>query len=283
MTTTKPLVGFVGQGYVGKNYADDFEARGYPVVRYSLEEPYVANKDRIAECDIVLIAVPTPTTPEGFDASIVESALALVGEGKVAVIKSTLLPGTTAQLQEKYPNRIVMFSPEFLRELTAAQDAAHPFSTIVGKSKETPEHEAAAALLYEILPKAAFTHTCSSTEAEFIKYAQNTDGYVNIVYFNILYDLAKALGADWERILPALQADPDIPSRFANPVHKSGRGAGGHCLVKDFAALEALHGKLLPADALGHTVMKALSDKNRALLVESEKDLDIVKGVYGEK
>ena len=283
MTTVKPLVGFVGQGYVGKNYADDFEARGYPVVRYSLEEPYVANKDRIAECDIVLIAVPTPTTPEGFDASIVESALALVGEGKVAVIKSTLLPGTTSRFQQKFPNRTIFFSPEFLRELTAAEDAAHPFSTIVGLAADTPEHQAAAQVLLQVLPSASFTHTCTSTEAEFIKYAQNTDGYVNIVYFNILHDLAKALGADWQQILPALQADPDIPSRFANPVHKSGRGAGGHCLVKDFAALEALHGELLPADALGHAVMKALSDKNRALLVESKKDLDIVKGVYGEK
>ena len=46
--------------------ADDFEARGYDIVRYALEEPYKANKDKIKECQIVFIAVPTPTTEEGF-------------------------------------------------------------------------------------------------------------------------------------------------------------------------------------------------------------------------
>lgn len=274
-------MGFVGQGYVGKNYADDFEQRGFQVVRYSLEEPYIANKDQIPACDIVFIAVPTPTTDRGFDASIVESALTLVGPGKTAVLKSTVLPGTTVKLQGRFPDRVLLFSPEFLREATAARDAAHPFSNIVGKAADTPAHEAAASLLHTLLPKAAFSHTCTSTEAELIKYAQNADGYANIVFFNMLYDLAQAVGADWQQILPALEADPDIPSRFANPVHKSGRGAGGHCLVKDFAALELLYGQLLPQDKRGKAVLHALSQKNRELLRESGKDLDILTGVYG--
>ena len=64
-------IGFVGQGWIGKHYADNFEARGYMVVRYALEEPYVKNKEKIKECGIVFIAVPTPTSPKGFDASIV--------------------------------------------------------------------------------------------------------------------------------------------------------------------------------------------------------------------
>jgi hypothetical protein len=49
----KPQIGFIGQGWVGKNYSDDFEKRGYEVIRYSLEVPYVYNKEKIAECDIV--------------------------------------------------------------------------------------------------------------------------------------------------------------------------------------------------------------------------------------
>ena len=71
LSNTKPLIGFIGQGFIGKNYADDFEQRNYKVVRYALEGTYAGNKDRIKECDIVFIAVPTPTTPEGFDLSIV--------------------------------------------------------------------------------------------------------------------------------------------------------------------------------------------------------------------
>ena len=71
----KGKIGFVGQGYIGKNYADDFENRGFEVIRYALEKPYTKNKDRIKDCDIVFIAVPTPTTPRGFDYSIVRSVI----------------------------------------------------------------------------------------------------------------------------------------------------------------------------------------------------------------
>src|SRR3989344_5381940 len=99
-------IGFIGQGWIGKHYADEFESRGFSTTRYALEEPYVANKEKIALCDIVLIAVPTPTTPAGFDDSIVREAVGLVGVGKTAVIKSTIVPSTTVSIQEAYPDRI---------------------------------------------------------------------------------------------------------------------------------------------------------------------------------
>ncbi len=115
----KPTIGFIGQGFIGKSYADDFERRGYAVTRYALEEPFVHNKDKIAECDIVFIAVPTPTTPSGYDDSIVRSAAGLAKPGATVVIKSTMLPGVTESIQKQYPDRAVMHSPEFLRVTTA--------------------------------------------------------------------------------------------------------------------------------------------------------------------
>lgn len=86
-------IGFIGQGWIGKNYSDDLEERGFDVTRYSLDPPFNTNRDAIKNCDIVFVAVPTPTTIDGFDDSIVESCLHLVGTGKIVVIKSTLLPG----------------------------------------------------------------------------------------------------------------------------------------------------------------------------------------------
>src|SRR3989344_1541030 len=124
----KPLTGFIGQGYVGKNYADDLEARGYETVRYALEEPFRQNKERIKDCDIVFIGVPTPTVAGVFDASIVRASVGLVGYGKIALIKSTMIPGTTVSIQKEYPEVTVLYSPEFLSETTAAYDAANPFS-----------------------------------------------------------------------------------------------------------------------------------------------------------
>jgi len=281
MNNPKPLIGFIGQGWIGRNYANDFEARGYEVVRYSLEEPHINNKDLIKDCDVVFIAVPTPTTPQSFDGHIVEEALMLVGKGKTAVIKSTILPGTTKKFQETYPEIIIMYMPEFLSEATAAYDAAHPFSNIAGLPVDDEAHETAAKKVLSVLPEAPFTEICSSTEAELIKYSHNVSGYTQIVLFNILYDLSLKSGADWEKIQAALAADPYVPSRYAKPVHKSGRGAGGHCFIKDFAALAKLYHETV-GDEMGVKLLQSLQDKNIDLLVKSKKDLDLLKGVYGE-
>jgi len=277
----KPLIGFIGQGWIGKNYADDFEKRGYKTVRYALEPEYAGNKENIKACDIVFIAVPTPTTPGGFDVSIVESALPLVGEGKVAVLKSTILPGTTAQLQKKYPHTLLLYSPEFLSEATAAHDAANPFSNIIGLSVDDAPHRAAAGQVLGVLPTAPFVQTCTSTEAEFIKYSHNLNGYFQIMLSNVLYDAARALDADWDKVRVALEHDPYISHRYSKPVHKSGRGAGGGCFIKDFAAFRELYGKLMPNDARGQEMLAALEQKNIELLKASNKDLDLLRGVYG--
>lgn len=274
-------IGFIGQGWIGKNYADDFERRGLSVVRYAKESPYDKNKNAIAECDIVFIAVPTPTTPMGFDSSIVAGVLKLVGKGKTAVIKSTILPGTTKRLQEENPEIILLYSPEFLSEATAAYDAAHPFANIAGLSIDDPAHRAAAEKVLSVLPKSPFMQICSSTEAEIIKYSHNASGYVQIVFFNAMYDLSRALGADWASIQKALEADPFISNRYAKPVHKSGRGAGGHCFIKDFAALSSLYGQQVK-DPLGKAMLGAIEEKNKELLRSTDKNLDILKDVYGK-
>src|SRR3989442_732670 len=128
----KPRIGFIGQGFVGKNHADDFERRGYEVIRYSLEEQFIKNKEKIFTCDIVFIAVPTTTIFENFDDRVVRGAVALVAPTKIAAIKSTVLPGTTRKIQSYFPDRIVLHVPEFLSEATAARDAAFPDRNIVG-------------------------------------------------------------------------------------------------------------------------------------------------------
>lgn len=280
--THKPLIGFIGQGWIGKNYADDMERRGFSVVRYSLEEPYAANKEKIKDCSIVFIAVPTPTTPEGFDASVVEKALPLVGAGKIAVIKSTLLPGTTEQLQKQFPNITLLFSPEFLLVVSAAHDASHPAQNIVGLPVRDVAHEAAAKAVHDVLPQAPFVLTCGSTQAELFKYVHNLSGYTQVMLFNVMYDAARALGVEWEPIQQAADGDPYISNRYSKPVHKSGRGAGGGCFIKDFAAFRELYEKLSPGDEKGLVMLKALEEKNIALLRESSKDLDLLRGVYGK-
>lgn len=290
----KPLIGFIGQGYVGGSYANNFERRKLNVVRYSLEEKYRMNKARIKECDIVFLCVPTPTVPAGasrrggqhgvrFDASILENGLSLVGKGAIVVIKSTLEPGTTRRLQKKFPRITVLCSPEFLSVKTAQRDADKPFSNIVGMSQRSSRHSRAAKLVHKILPKARFSLMCTSEEAELIKYAHNFSGYTQIIAFNIVYDLARRLGAAWEPIATAIAADPLIPNRYANPVHKKGRGAGGACFIKDVASLARLYARTLRSDKAGRAFLTALEQKNIALLLSSNKDRKLLEGVYGAR
>ncbi len=280
-------IGFIGQGWIGKNYANDFEARGYSVVRYALEEPYIANKGRIATCDIVFVAVPAPTTPQGFDDSMIRRVLPLVGKGKIAVIKSTILPGTTEMMQKLFPKLFVLHSPEFLAESTAAHDAAHPNRNIIGIPKMNAAYREKAEVVLRVLPDAPYEKIMHARDAEFVKYAGNCFLFTKVMFTNLLYDLVAANGSDWANVRDALIHDPRIGSSHTEPLHKSrpgvkgGRGAGGHCFIKDFEAFREMYRANVP-DAYGNALLSALKDKNIELLVNSGKDLDLLEGVYGD-
>lgn len=274
-------IGFIGQGWIGKNYADNFEVRGFKVVRYSLDAEYAGNKEKIKDCDIVFIAVPTPTTPAGFDGSILKQVIKLVGEGKIAVIKSTITPGTTKNLQLENPKIFVLHSPEFLTRQTAAHDAAEPARNIIGLPEENDLYRQKAGQVMAVLPKAPYEIICRSFDAELVKYGGNCFFYFKNVFMNLLYDLSERLGCDWEKIREMIAADPRIGAEHTRPISKGGRGAGGDCLIKDFEAFIRMYRDHV-SDEIGLNVLTDLRDKNISLLVKSKKDLALLKGVYGE-
>lgn len=278
----KPLIGFIGQGWIGKNYADDFENRGFPVVRYALEEPYVKNGKAIKDCGIVFVAVPTPSTPEGFDDSILRQAIKSAGAGATVVIKSTVLPGTTEAIQSEHRDKRIMHSPEFLREASAAWDAANPQRNILGLPKETEEYRQAAAEVLAVLPKAPFELVCGARSAELIKYVGNVFLHHKVIFFNMVHDLAQKLDCDYRLVADAVAADPRIQGSHMQVNHQGGRGSGGHCFIKDKSAFVEMYRKLV-GDSEGLEALLALEKKNIKYLQESGKDLDLLRGVYGEE
>jgi UDPglucose 6-dehydrogenase len=282
----KLITGFIGQGFVGKNMADDFEERGYETIRYSLEEPYIQNRDKVKEADIVFIAVPTPTTPEGFDDSILRSEARLVGKGKTLVIKSTVLPGTTESIQKENPEIFVLHSPEFLVAATAKEDAKKPERNLIGIPVNSKQYIEKAEAVLSILPKASYEKILLSKETELIKYINNNFLYAKVIFMNLMYDLAEKLGADWQKVAEAVSMDKRIGQSHMQPVHtserSSGRGAGGHCFPKDFEALLQFYRDQI-GDKTGLKVLEAIRDKNIELLVESDKDADILAGIYNSK
>ena len=283
-------IGFIGQGWIGKHYADDFENRLYEVVRYALEAPYAENKDKVRQCDIVFIAVPTPTTVDGFNCDAVRSSLENLKAGATAVIKSTMLPGTTEALQEQFPDLLVMHSPQYLVEATAAHDAAKPKRNLIGIPKDTTDFKERAQQVMNVLPEAPYNKIMCAREAELVKYAGNCFLYTKVVFMNILHDIVATSDSNWEVVREAMIADPRIGESHTQPVHRSGhdqnnpnpvRGAGGHCFIKDYEALR----RYLEADGGGELALEALAAYqryNNSLLRASKKDLDLLKDVHGE-
>ena len=73
----------------------------------------------LGTCDVIFLCVPTPTVSGRQDISIVEQALEWIAPSlrpdQVVAIRSTVLPGTTQQLQERHPHLGLAHNPEFLR------------------------------------------------------------------------------------------------------------------------------------------------------------------------
>ena len=130
-------IGIVGVGFVGKALRQYFEKQKKPLLLYD-KFKNIGSFEQINQADVVFICVPTPFNKEkGFDLSFVEDIVYKIEGEKIIVIKSTVLPGTTEKLQEKYSQHKFLFNPEFLTELTADQDMAHPDRQIRGYTKES--------------------------------------------------------------------------------------------------------------------------------------------------
>lgn len=273
------LIGFIGQGFVGKNYADAFEAKGHKIVRYDLEH-YKDNKNLIKGCSLVLVAVPTPTTPRGFDGSVLRNALQIVAPGTTVLIKSTIKVGTTEKLQKLFPDLSIMHSPEFLREKQAGYDARHPERNIIGiLDIRNNDLLTKAQELMKILPPAPYELITTAANAELIKYAGNCFLYTKIVFMNMLYDLAQKYKLDYEVISEAVGQDPRIGSSHTKIMDQSGRGAGGHCFIKDFEVFIEMIKEAGLADQ--KKLAENIRDFNLQLLKNSGKDLDLIKDIYG--
>ncbi len=294
MNTSKKLsLGFIGQGWIGKNLADNFEERGHSTIRFAHEEPYNKNKELLKEADIIFVAVPTPTTPEGFDDSILRQAMKHTSPGQTVVIKSTIIPGTTDRIAAENPGVFVMHAPEFLRETSVKKDIAEPERNIIGipsKYVDDLKWRARAEEVLSVLPPAPYKVICSAPEAELTKYGGNNFLYMKVVYMNTLYDLARHHGANWDIIARNMSADSRIGASHMLPVHQhthmgkiAGRGAGGHCFIKDFAALRLHYEEVFPEDTHAHSLLRSFEATNNYLLRSTHKDLDLLESVYGDE
>ncbi|MCF7794858.1 hypothetical protein K9M50_00650 [Patescibacteria group bacterium] len=278
-------IGFIGQGFIGGNMANDFEKRGYNIVRYDLEK-FPHNKELIQTCDYVFIAVPTPTTPQGFNCDIIFKVMDLIGKGKTAIIKSTIKVGTTDKLQKIHNDKYIIHSPEFLTEKNAENDTKYPERNVVGYTQKSKEK---ADKVLNILPKAKFNFKIKAKEAELVKYMGNTLLMTKVLFSNIFYNIAEENKVDYNKISNVVGHDSRIGLSHLKIKHQSGvdgdlgRGAGGHCFIKDMATLIEMASECnmkKKENKLGLEILKKYVEFNNYLLTSSKKDLDLLKGIY---
>ena len=219
---------------------------GGAVVRWfekSGNKPFVYDKYKnlgsvleVNHAEVVFLCVPTPyeEASGGFDLSYVEDALLKLRDGKIVVIKSTVLPGTTETLQKQYPQHKILFNPEFLTQASADNDMSYPDRQIVGYTQESYN---AAGTVLRLLPLAPFERLMPAAEAEMVKYFGNTWFATKVVFANQMYDLCEKLGVDYDVVRDAASADKRIGPSHLHVWHKGYRGYGGVCLPKDTKAL----------------------------------------------
>ena len=204
----------------------------------------------IDKSDFIFIAVPTPIFEDysGMDMSIVEGVIDQVapkisGTDKILIIKSTSLPGTTKKMGKKYPGVNFVMNPEFLTQKNANVDFLKPFRTVIGcDSQDVGER---VKKLYEtILPKEQKYFMVETTSAELAKYMSNLILASKVLLANEFYDLAQKVGANYNEVSAAVEADPRIGTFLGVPGWDGDRGFGQACFPKDMVGILGLAKKI---------------------------------------
>jgi UDPglucose 6-dehydrogenase len=232
----KYKVGIAGVGMVGGALKKYFENK--PNYDLYLYDRKFGSLEDLEKADYIYLCLPTPYVPGiGCDTRIVRDLIDHFDESKVFIIKSTVIPGTTDDIQSEYPQHKILFNPEFLTEETADQDMRFPDSQILGFTNES--FNVTRDVLQQ-LPLASHERIVPAKIAEFIKYAKNTWFSVKVAKNNEMYDLCKKFGLseeDWEMVVDGIAADRRIGRTHLKIMHRDKRGYHGKCLPKDTKAL----------------------------------------------
>lgn len=207
----------------------------------------------LADIDVVLVSVSTPTSDGAIDLRHIEAAAATIGDAlgrasslepgryRVVIVRSTVPPGTTedvviplleanAGLQAGMDFGVCV-SPEYLRQRMAVNDAVAPRLVVIGQLDDRSG---------DVAERLNSGFGCpisrvSIREAEFHKYAHNLCNASKIAFFNELRRAAIAIGVDAEHVFALVARsseamwNPEYGTLDLGPY-------GGACLPKDLEA-----------------------------------------------
>ena len=284
----KQQIGIIGQGFVGSAVREGMKNH-FDILAFDKDPNKYSNVDSIfhvvESTDLTFLCVPTPMRKNGScDLTIVRNALTeisdvaktLYAEDYIVVIKSTVPPGTTEQLNREYSNLDIVFNPEFLTEANAVDDYKNQNRIIVGG--ERPGSTKVKAVFAKAFPKVPIIKT-SSAIAEMIKYVTNTFLATKVSFANEMYQICQALNIDYDKVIEYARYDERLGnSHWSVPGPDGDFGFGGHCFPKDIAALEYLAERF----GVDTTVITAAIAKNQKVRTDKDWETQIGRAVSAE-
>ena len=269
ITSRTARIGVIGLGYVGLPLSVEKAKAGFKVLGFDIQsekvelvnrgENYIGDIvpqeltdlvasghlsattdfDRLAECDVAAICVPTPLDKfKQPDLSyIINSANEIakrIHKDMLVVLESTTYPGTTEEvvkpILEKSGLKVgcdfhLAFSPERVDPGNASYKT-HNTPKVVGGC--TAECTAIAAALYRIVLGAEVFTVSSPKEAEATKILENTFRIVNCALANEMAIVYEKMGINVWEVIAAAATKP-----FGFVPFYPGPGVGGHCIPLD--------------------------------------------------
>jgi UDPglucose 6-dehydrogenase len=262
----KKAVAVIGQGFVGGSLTTVLSERGVDVYAFDKSGKYVQGAlpshgdvvagypNSIAELihdnedgatpnfsNIYFVCVPTPMFEDGAaDISIVESVLtelSLIPGERIAVVKSTVPPGSTDEWNKKFSNTglKVVFNPEFLTERSALSDMRNQSMVIIGG--DVMRTNRVEEVFSATFPNVPIIKTTAKT-AEMVKYTINNFFSVKVAFANEVYQICEALGVDYDKVIEYATYDRRMEKTHWKVPGPDGHfGYGGHCFPKDINAM----------------------------------------------
>jgi nucleotide sugar dehydrogenase len=262
-------IGVIGLGYVGLPLSVEKAKAGYIVLGFDVQQSKVdmvnrgenyigdivpqdlkdlvksghlsatCDFDRLSECDVVAICVPTPLDKfKQPDLSyIVNSAKEIskrMHKDMLVVLESTTYPGTTEEvvkpILEESGLKVgtdfhLAFSPERV-DPGNLRYKTHNTPKVVGGC--TPECTEIAKTLYSIVLGAEVFTVSSPKEAEATKILENTFRIVNCALANEMAIVYDKMGVNVWEVIAAASTKP-----FGFIPFYPGPGVGGHCIPLD--------------------------------------------------
>ena len=239
-------IGIIGKGFVGSAVEFGFSAQtgcDAELRVYDKDESKSTHslEHTINKSDVVFVSVPTPSNIDGsIHLGILESALDSISKvytsRAIILIRSTVTPGTTAQLQKRFSKIPLVFNPEFLTERSAKFDFINQARFILGGEAE---HTKKVADLYRW--RFGDSVPCIETNfetAEMIKYMNNCFFATKVSFMNEMKLISDKCGVEWETAVDGFVRDGRIGHTHLTVPGPDGRmGFGGSCFPKDIQAM----------------------------------------------